>query len=141
MDATYVASAVSKGGRTGHVRSGEGHIDLDVRVPQELGGPGGATNPEELFAAGYASCFLSALGLLAAKREIDTSEATVEADVGLDVAGGFQLKVELVVRMPGVDRAMAEKLVARAHQVCPYSRATRGNIDVQLTVAEPVAAA
>ncbi len=139
MDATYVASAVSKGGRSGHVRSADGYIDLDVRIPQELGGPGGATNPEELFAAGYASCFLSALGLMAGKRDIDTTEATVEADVGLDAAGGFTLKVELVVRMPGVERAMAEKLVARAHEVCPYSRATRGNVDVQLTVAEPAA--
>ena len=141
MDATYVASVVSKGGRTGHVRSSDGYIDLDVRVPTELGGPGGATNPEELFAAGYASCFLSALALMAGKREIDTSEATVEADVGLDVPGGFTLKVELVVRLPGVERAMAEKLVARAHEVCPYSRATRGNIDVQLTVAEPAVVA
>jgi Ohr subfamily peroxiredoxin len=141
MDAAYVASATSKGGRSGHVRSDSGYVDLDVLPPTELGGPGGATNPEELFAAGYASCFLSALGLLAAKREIDTTEATVTADVGLAFADGFlDLKVELVVRLPGVERAMAEKLVSRAHDVCPYSRATRGNIPVELTIAEPVAA-
>ncbi len=137
MDATYIASATSKGGRMGHVRSADGFIDLDVRVPTEMGGPGGATNPEELFAAGYASCFLSALTLLAAKREIDMTEATVEADVGIDLAGGgFDLKVELVARMPGVERELAEKLVERAHQVCPYSRATRGNVPVELRVAD-----
>ena len=135
MDANYVASATSKGGRMGHVRSSDGFSDLDVNVPTELGGPGGATNPEELFAAGYASCFLSALGLLAGKREIDTTEATVTANVGL-VAGGrsLDLKVELVVRMPGVEREMAEKLTSRAHEVCPYSNATRGNVPVELIV-------
>jgi Ohr subfamily peroxiredoxin len=136
MDATYVASATSKGGRMGHVRSADGFIDLDVRVPAELGGPGGATNPEELFAAGYASCFLSALGLLAAKREVDTSEATVTANVGLGAGGtSVDLAVELVVTLPGVERALAEKLLSRAHEVCPYSRATRGNMPVELTLA------
>jgi lipoyl-dependent peroxiredoxin len=133
-DAIYVAAATSKGGRMGHVRSADGFIDTDVRVPTEMGGPGGATNPEELFAAGYASCFLSALGLLAGKREIDTTETTVEARVGLDAK--FNLMVELVVRMPGVEKEMAEKLVSRAHEVCPYSRATRGNIPVELTIAD-----
>ena len=141
MDAAYVASATSKGGRSGHVRSESGFVDQAVVVPVEFGGPGGATNPEELFAAGYASCFLSALGLLAGKREIDTTEATVTANVGLAFeGGGLDLKVELVIRLPGVERAMAEKLVSRAHDVCPYSRATRGNIPVELTIAEPAAA-
>ncbi len=141
MEAPYVASATSKGGRSGHVRSESGFIDQAVVVPTEFGGPGGATNPEELFAAGYASCFLSALGLLAAKREIDTTEATVTADVGLVLeGGGLDLRVELVVRLPGVERELAEKLVSRAHDVCPYSRATRGNIPVDLMIAEPVAA-
>lgn len=136
MDISYVASATSKGGRMGHVTSADGLIDLDVRVPAEVGGPGGGTNPEQLFAAGYASCFLSALGLLAAKREIDTSEATVTANVALGVAekGFVQLGAELVVRMPGVERELADKLVHRAHEVCPFSRATRGNIDVELRV-------
>lgn len=135
MDAIYVASATSKGGRVGHVRSAAGFIDLDVQVPAELGGPGGATNPEELFAAGYASCFLSALVLLATKREIDTTEATVTANVGL-VAGArsLDLKVELLARLPGVERELADKLVARAHQICPYSNATRGNVPVELRV-------
>jgi Ohr subfamily peroxiredoxin len=139
MDATYVASATSKGGRSGHVRSASGEVDLEVSVPAELGGPGGGTNPEELFAAGYASCFLSALTLLAAKREIDASAFTVTANVGLDVEGGFTLKAALAARMPGVDRAMAEKLMERAHGVCPYSRATRDNIPVELVVEEPAA--
>ena len=85
MDAAYVASAISKGGRMGHVRSESGFVDQDVAIPTELGGPGGATNPEELLAAGWATCFMSALGLLCAKREIDTSEATVTANVGVDL--------------------------------------------------------
>ncbi len=139
MDAAYTASATSKGGRAGHVHTESGFIDQDVMVPTELGGPGGATNPEELFAAGYASCFMSALVLLAAKREIDTSQATVTANVGVVLDKGFDLTVEMVVRLPGVEREMAEKLVSRAHDICPYSRATRGNIPVELTIDEPVA--
>ena len=131
MDPVYIASATSKGGRMGHVRSSDGFIDMEVNIPAELGGPGDSTNPEQLFAAGYASCFLSALGLLAAKREIDTSEATVTASIGLGPTekGFVELTAELVVRMPGVERETAEKLVSRAHEVCPYSRATRGNIE------------
>ena len=136
MNPIYVASATSKGGRMGHVRSADGFIDLDVNIPAELGGPGDSTNPEQLFAAGYAACFLSALGLLAAKREIDTTEATVTANIGLGPTdkGFVELSAELIVRMPGVERAMAEKLVARAHEVCPYSRATRGNISSEVRV-------
>ncbi len=136
MEPTYVASATSKGGRLGHVRSADGFIDLEVNIPEELGGPGSATNPEQLFAAGYAACFLSALGLLAAKREIDTTEATVTANIGLGPTekGFVEICAELVVRMPGVEREMAEKLVSRAHDVCPYSRATRGNIECEIRV-------
>ena len=92
MDAAYVASATSKGGRTGHVRSESGFVDTEVALQTEFGGPGGATNPEELLAAGWATCFMSALGLLCAKREIDTSEATVTANVGVDLGkGGYDL--------------------------------------------------
>src|SRR5207247_1864855 len=121
----------------------DGAIDVDLVIPPELGGTGGpGTNPEQLFATGYASCFLSALSLMAAKREIDTAEATVTADVGLkNVPGGLGLEVELRVRIPGVHREMAEKLVERAHRVCPYSNATRGNIDVALSIEEPAPAA
>ena len=140
MDAAYVASATSKGGRMGHVRSESGFVDQDVAVPTELGGPGGATNPEELLPAGWATCFMSALGLLCAKREIDTSEATVTANVGVDLGkGGFDLVAEMVVRLPGMERAMAEKLVSRTHEICPFSRALT-SVPVEITIAEPVAA-
>lgn len=140
MEPAYVASATSRGGRTGHVSTASGFIDQDVQVPTEFGGPGGATNPEELFAAGYASCFMSTIVLLATKREIDTSQASATANVGVVLDKGFDLTVEMVVRLPSVERAMAEKLVSRAHDLCPYSRATRGNVPVELTIAEPVAA-
>ena len=137
MDALYVASATSKGGRTGHAATSDGSLEVDLVIPPELGGAGGpGTNPEQLFATGYASCFLSALSLMAAKREVDASEARVTADVGLkNVSGGFGLEVELHVRLPGVEREVAEKLVERAHRVCPYSNATRGNIEVNLNLA------
>ena len=135
MDALYVATATSHGGRSGRAATDDGRLDVKIAVPAELGGDGDGTNPEQLFATGYASCFLSALTLMAAKREIDMSEATVTADVGLlTVSGGIGLAVELHVRMPGVERELAEKLVERAHRVCPYSNATRNNIDVKLNV-------
>jgi lipoyl-dependent peroxiredoxin len=141
MDALYVATATSRGGRSGRATTPDGTLDLKIAVPTELGGEGGGTNPEQLFAAGYASCFLSALSLVAAKREVDTSEATVTADIGLRAEpGGVGLVGELHVRMPGVDRDMAEKLVERAHRVCPYSRATKDNIEVAVTIEEPAAA-
>ena len=141
MDALYVATATSRGGRSGRATTPDRTLDLNIAVPTELGGEGGGTNPEQLFAAGYASCFLSALSLVAAKREIDTTETTVTADVGLRAEpGGVGLVAELRVRMPGVEREMAEKLVERAHRVCPYSRATRDNIEVALTIEEPAAA-
>jgi Ohr subfamily peroxiredoxin len=142
MDALYVATATSHGGRSGRATTPDGTLDLPIAVPKELGGDGEGTNPEQLFAAGYASCFLSALILMAAKREVDASEATVAADVGLvTVSGGLGIAVELRVRFPGIDRALAEKLVERAHRVCPYSHATRGNVEVALTIEEPAAAA
>ena len=134
-DALYTASATATGGRTGHAVTSDGALEVDLVVPSELGGDGGpGTNPEQLFAAGYSACFLSALSLMAGKRGIDTSAATVTADVSLRSEGrGFGLAVDLRVRMPGVERELAEKLVAKAHEVCPYSNATRGNIDVKLT--------
>lgn len=138
METLYTASAVATGdGRNGHVQSTDRLIDLDVRVPVEMGGPGGATNPEQLFAAGYAACFHSALRLVAGQAKADTTDSEVVADVaiGPDGDGGFGLAVALEVSLPHVEPADAQRLVEQAHQVCPYSNATRGNVDVTLTVA------
>jgi Ohr subfamily peroxiredoxin len=137
MDALYTAEATSSGaGRNGHVSSSDGVLDQDLAAPKEMGGPGGATNPEQLFAAGYAACFHSALQLIARREKVSLAESSVTAQVSIGKQGdGFGLAAELVVTLPGVERAAAEKLVEAAHQVCPYSNATRGNIDVALTVA------
>lgn len=138
METVYTASAVASGdGRNGHVRSLDGHIDADVRVPQEMGGPGGATNPEQLFAAGYAACFHSALRIVAGQAKADVTDSEVVADVsiGPNGSGGYGLAVQLEITLPGVERDVAEGLVEQAHQVCPYSNATRGNVEVTLTVA------
>jgi len=137
MDALYTAKATSSGaGRNGHVTSSDGVLDQDLAAPKEMGGAGGATNPEQLFAAGYAACFHSALQLIARREKVSLADSTVTAEVSIGKQGeGFGLAAELVVTLPGVERAAAEKLVAAAHQVCPYSNATRGNIDVALTVA------
>ncbi len=128
----YIASATATGARTGHVRSDSGHVDLDLAVPAEFGGPGGATNPEELFAAGYSACFQSALAVAGHKREIDTSASEVTARVHL-TPPDFNLSVELEVMIPGVDEETARKLAESAHRVCPYSRATRDNIEVSIS--------
>lgn len=138
MKPLYTASAVATGdGRNGHVQSTDGHIDTDVRTPTELGGPGGATNPEQLFAAGYAACFHSALKLVASQSKADTTDSEVVADVSLgsDEGGGFLLAVQLEVTLPALDPETAKQLVEAAHGVCPYSNATRGNIEVTLTLA------
>ncbi|MFI5484486.1 organic hydroperoxide resistance protein [Micromonospora echinaurantiaca] len=137
MQVLYTASARATGdGRDGHVQTSDGMLDLDLAVPKEMGGAGGAANPEQLFAAGYAACFHSALRLVARRAKADVTGSVVEAEVGIgpNGAGGFGLAVTLVVDLPTVDRATAEQLVAQAHQVCPYSNATRGNIEVALTV-------
>ncbi|WP_182525108.1 organic hydroperoxide resistance protein [Nocardioides dongkuii] len=138
MTSLYTASAAATGdGRNGHVQSTDGVLDLDVRVPKEMGGSGGATNPEQLFAAGYAACFHSALRLVAGQAKADTTDSEVVADVSVNPTetGGFQLSVQLEVSLPAVDAETAQKLVEQAHQVCPYSNATRGNIEVTLSVA------
>ena len=137
MNVLYTATVTSSGeGRNGHVRSSDLLVDVDVATPKEMGGPGGATNPEQLFAAGYAACFHSALTLVArrAKTTVEGSEVTAEVGIGRDGQGGFGLTVVLRISMPGVDRDTAEQLAAAAHQVCPYSNATRGNIDVALEI-------
>jgi osmotically inducible protein OsmC len=139
MDILYTATAHATGdGRNGHARSDDGFIDLDLRIPKEMGGQGGATNPEELFAAGYAACFHSALKLVAGrdKLNVDGTEVSASIGIGANDDGGFGLTAALVVYAPNLDKATAERLVEAAHQVCPYSNATRGNIEVTLSVVE-----
>ncbi|MER5268508.1 organic hydroperoxide resistance protein [Actinosynnema sp. NPDC002837] len=137
MQVLYTAEAIAVGdGRNGEVRSSDGVIDEQLSTPKELGGPGGdRTNPEQLFAAGYAACFHSALKVAArqAKVKIGETSVTAKVDLGANGSGGFQLAVELVAHVPGVEQAVAEQLSAAAHQICPYSNATRGNIEVALT--------
>lgn len=135
----YSTSATVTGGRTGTVTSEDGHLALQLSVPQEMGGPGGeGTNPEQLFAAGYAACFQSALGLVGRRRRVDTSSSTITGTVRLhpNGEGGFKLGVTLAVSMPGVEREVVEQLLAQAHEVCPYSNAVRGNVDVELVAVE-----
>ena len=132
----YTARASATGGRAGHAASDDGILDVDLRPPKEMGGPGGATNPEQLFAAGYAACFQSALGVVGRRQGTDTGDSVVEADVtiGTIPGGGYGLAVALRVSIPGVEPEKVRELAEAAHQVCPYSNATRGNIDVKLTV-------
>lgn len=133
----YTAQATATGGRDGHVTSSDQVLDLDIRAPRELGGAGGAySNPEQLFAAGYAACFDSALNLVARMAKVKTGVTTVTADVSIGKldAGAYGLSVTLEVNVPNVEQAVAEELVDKAHQVCPYSNATRGNIPVTITV-------
>ena len=136
MDALYTAVATATHGRDGRAVSSDGKIDLKLAPPVELGGDGQGTNPEQLFAAGYAACFGSALGLVGRQAKVDVSDAAVTAEVGIGKQGeGFGLKVTLRVELPEtVDEATGRKLVEAAHHVCPYSNATRGNIDVDLVV-------
>ncbi len=135
MSAVYTAVATATGeGRNGHTRTDDGLVDLDLAVPKEMGGPGGGTNPEQLFAAGYAACFDGALKLVARQRKATFTDSAVTAEVGIgpDGAGGFALEVTLRVELGGVDQAAVEQLVEAAHRVCPYSNATRGNVPVTL---------
>lgn len=137
MKPLYTAEATAEGGRTGHVRSSDGIIDLDLRMPKSLGGPGGeGTNPEQLFAAGYSACFESALRLVARMKKVALDKGTITAHVtiGSTDAGGYGLAVELHAAFPGHPREQMEELLHAAHQVCPYSVATRGNIEVKLVV-------
>lgn len=137
MKALYTASATATGGRNGHVKSDNGILDLQVRMPKALGGAtDDYTNPEQLFAAGYSACFDSALNRVIKTLKVETGETTVNAKVSIGQLenGGFGLAVELAVNVPGVSQEQAQKLVEEAHKICPYSNATRGNIDVQLTV-------
>lgn len=138
MIPAYTGTATATGGREGRVASSDGTFDLAVTVPRALGGAGDpGTNPEQLFAAAYAACFASAVGKVARVQKLAVGEITVtaRATIGPDPVAGSCLSVELVVSVPGVDRTQAEALVATANQVCPYSRATRGNVAVTLRVA------
>jgi lipoyl-dependent peroxiredoxin len=136
-DELYTAKAHVTGGRAeGHGRSSDGALEVDLRLPAEMGGAGGGTNPEQLFAVGYAACFEGALGVVARRAKAETGDAAIDSEVSLapDGQGGFLLSVELDVTLPAIeDPATAVELVRAAHQVCPYSNATRGNIEVALT--------
>jgi Ohr subfamily peroxiredoxin len=139
MTAIYTASATATGeGRNGHVRSSDGVLDFDLAIPKEMGGPGGAlTNPEQLFAAGYAACFHSALKLVANSQKVTLTDTAITVDVGIGPlpTGGYGLNVTIEAELPGLPEEQAKALLDAAHQVCPYSNATRGNVEVVLNLA------
>jgi Ohr subfamily peroxiredoxin len=134
-DVVYTAVATAENGRDGRVSTDDGKLDVVVNPPKEQGGSGAGTNPEQLFAAGYSACFQGALAVVARQENADISGSTVTAHVGIGKNDeGFGLIVEIAAKIPNVDEATAKSLVEKAHQVCPYSKATRGNITVTLTV-------
>lgn len=133
----YTAQATATGGRAGSARSSDGALDVTLTTPKELGGDGAAgTNPEQLFAAGYSACFLGAMKFVAGAQKISLPTTTsITAEVGIGpIPAGFGIQVAMAITIPGMDREAAEQLVQAAHGVCPYSNATRGNIEVTLTV-------
>lgn len=133
----YRATATSTGGREGSSASDDGRLAVKLSTPKELGGGGGdGTNPEQLFAVGYSACFLGALKFVAGQQKVAIpADTTITGKVGIgQIPGGFGIEAELIIKIPGLDHAAAVDLVEKAHQVCPYSNATRGNIDVKLTV-------
>ena len=136
MKILYKTSAKTTGGRDGHSVSADGVLDVKLAPPKEMGGPGGGTNPEQLFAAGYSACFLSAMKFVAGKEKLRfPPDTTVTAEVSLgEITGGFALDIELRISLPGLAHADAEALANKAHHVCPYSNATRGNIAVEFEV-------
>ena len=139
MKTLYTAEALATGeGRDGHGRTSDGTLDLDLAIPKEMGGSGNGTNPEQLFAIGYAACFHSALRLVGRQDNANVDDSAVGARVSLGQIddGGFGLAVELEVTLPNMDHDAAQALTEKAHQVCPYSNATRGNIDVKLVVTD-----
>ncbi len=139
MEALYTAEALATGaGRDGHVRTSDGRVDLDLAIPQSMGGSGNGSNPEQLFAAGYSACFHSALQMVARSRKVDISDSAVggRVQIGSNGQGGFQLAVLLEVVLPGIEHDLAQELADAAHQVCPYSNATRGNIEVTISVSD-----
>ncbi|MGE7204962.1 organic hydroperoxide resistance protein [Sphingomonas sp. NPDC019816] len=139
VKAIYKTKATATGGRDGAARTEDGTVDVKLVVPKEMGGPGGeGANPEKLFAAGYSACFLGAMKAVSGKEGVKVpQDATVTAEIGFGPRdeGGYGITADLTINLPGVDRADAERLMHAAHQVCPYSNATRGNVDVGLTLA------
>ncbi|MFZ3391995.1 organic hydroperoxide resistance protein [Rhodococcus sp. 7Tela_A2] len=139
MKILYTAEALATGaGRNGHARTSDGKLEVDLAMPTEMGGNGEGTNPEQLFAAGYAACFHSALQMIARQEKADISDSAVGARVGIGPTdgGGFGLAVTLEVTLPKLSAEQARELTEKAHQVCPYSNATRGNIEVTLEISE-----
>ncbi len=132
----YTAHAKSTGGRDGTTRTSDGLLDLKLAPPKEMGGPGGGVNPEQLFASGYSACFIGAMKFVAGTQKIALpADTSINASVGIGpIPQGFGIEVALEISIPGMDKAAAEALVAKAHEVCPYSNATRGNIEVTITV-------
>lgn len=143
MKTLYVAEALASGeGREGNARTNDGKLDVTLASPVELGGNGQGTNPEQLFAAGYAACFHSALRLVGRKARVDLTDSAVAAKIHFGALGGsegYGLAAELEIALPALDRETAEQLVAKAHQICPYSNATRGNIAVDIKLVEVAA--
>lgn len=139
--AVYTAHATSVGGRTGHTKTSDGKVDLQLSTPKELGGDSGpGTNPEQLFAAGYSACFIGAMKAVAAQQKLHlASDVSIDAEVSIGAVtgkpGAFAIEVAMTVTVPGMDHDAAQALVTAAHEVCPYSNATRGNVDVKLHVA------
>lgn len=139
IDVKYTTSASALGGREGSARSDDGRFEAKLSTPKELGGAGGdGTNPEQLFAAGYSACFIGALRVAGQQLKVkvpDDSKVTATVGIGPRAAGGFGITADLVVDLPGLDREEAQKLVDAAHDICPYSNATRNNVDVGLALA------
>jgi len=141
IDVKYETQASATGGRDGHARTQDGTLDVKLSTPRELGGAGGdGTNPEQLFAAGYSACFIGALKVAGQQLKVKVKvpdDVSVSAKVGIGprAAGGFGITTDLTIALPGLDRTLAEQLVEAAHQICPYSNATRGNVNVGLTLA------
>ena len=133
----YRAHATSTGGRAGASKTSDGLLNVKLTVPREMGGAGGGVNPEQLFAAGYSACFIGAMKFVAGTQKIALpADTSIDATVGIgQIPAGFGIEVQMVVNVPGMERAAAQALVDKAHQVCPYSNATRGNIDVRITLA------
>ena len=133
----YRAHATSTGGRDGTSKTSDGLLNVKLTVPREMGGAGGGVNPEQLFAAGYSACFIGAMKFVAGTQKIALpADTSIDATVGIgQIPAGFGIEVQMVVNVPGMERAAAQALVDKAHQVCPYSNATRGNIDVRITLA------
>lgn len=134
MEKLYTATVTATGGRDGHIKSSDGILEMDLRKPKELEGQGGATNPEQLFAAAWGACYLGALGSIAEHEGVDASEASVNVQVSFNKDGNaFALSAELDVHIPGLSHEETQSLADKAHRTCPYSKATRGNIEVRVT--------